>query len=73
MHCEPPREDGLKELVWSLPEQDRMVLYLCYYQGYTAQEVAQLLGKKPATIRSRLARARSKLKLKMEAEGYEIP
>lgn len=73
MSCELPREDGLKELVWSLPEQDRMVLYLCYYQGYTAQEVAQLLGKKPATIRSRLARARSKLKLKMEAEGYEIP
>ena len=73
MHCELPREDELKELVWSLPEQDRMVLYLCYYQGYTAQEVAQLLGKKPATIRSRLARARSKLKLKMEAEGYEIP
>lgn len=73
MRCEEPREDELKELLWGLPEQDRLVLYLHYYQGYTAQEIAELLKKNPSTVRTWLARARQKLKLRMEAEGYDIP
>lgn len=68
-----PEDSGLKELIWELPEQDRLVLYLYYYQGYTAQEIAELLGKNPSTVRTWLVRARKKLKLRMEAEGYEIP
>ena len=49
------------------------MLYLYYYQGYTAQEIAELLGKNPSTVRTWLVRARKKLKLRMEAEGYDIP
>ncbi len=45
MTCEQPEDLGLKELIWSLPEHDRLVLYLYYYQSYTAQEIAELLGK----------------------------
>ena len=68
-----PEDNGLKELIWELPEQDRLVLYLYYYQGYAAQEIAELLGKNPSTVRTWLVRARKKLKLRMEAEGYDIP
>lgn len=68
-----PEDNGLKELIWELPEQDRLVLYLYYYQGYTAQEIAELLGKNPSTVRTWLVRARKKLKLRMEAEGYDTP
>lgn len=49
------------------------MLYLHYYQGYTAQEIAELLKKNPSTVRTWLARARQKLKLRMEAEGHDIP
>lgn len=70
---EQPEDLGLKELIWDLPEQDRLVLYLYYYQGYPTQEIAQLLGKNPSTVRTWLVRARKKLKLRMEAEGYDIP
>lgn len=73
MSWEQPEDTGLKELIWALPEQDRLVLYLHYYQGYTAQEIAQLLGRKPSTVRTWLVRARKKLRLRMEAEGYDIP
>ena len=73
MSYEQPEDSDLKELIWRLPEKDRLVLYLHYYQGYNAQEVAELLGATPSTVRSRLARARQKLKLRMEAEGYDIP
>ena len=64
-------EDGLVwEQVAALPEQHRLVLLLHYYQGYTTDEIAQILGENPSTVRSRLVQARKKLKLRLEAEGY---
>ena len=64
-------EDGLVwEQVAALPEKHRLVLYLHYYQGYTTDEIAQMLGENPSTVRSRLVQARKKLKLRLEAEGY---
>ena len=67
---EDPRDGTVWEQVAALPEAHRLVLYLHYYQGYTTGEVAELLGENPSTVRSRLAQARKKLKLKLEEEGY---
>ena len=47
-----------------------MVLYLHYYQGYTAQETAQLMGKNPSTVRTWLVQARRKLKEVLEVKQY---
>lgn len=47
-----------------------MVLYLHYYQGYTALETAEILGKNPSTIRTWLVQARWKLKEILEVEEY---
>lgn len=64
-------EDGLVwDQVAALPDRHRLVLYLHYYQGYTTDEIAQMLGDNPSTVRSRLVQARKKLKLRLEAEGY---
>ena len=64
-------EDGLVwDQVAALPDKHRLVLYLHYYQGYTTDEIAQMLGDNPSTVRSRLVQARKKLKLRLEAEGY---
>ena len=43
-------------------------LYLYYYEGYTAAEVGELLGLGPSTVRTRLARAREKLKAQLREE-----
>ena len=48
--------------VMSLPEQHRTVLYLHYYEGYGTGELAGLLGLTEAHARTRLSRARNKLK-----------
>ncbi len=65
------RSDGaIWEQVAALPEKHRLVLYLHYYQGYTTDEIARMLGDNPSTVRSRLVQARKKLKLRLEAEGY---
>ena len=64
-------EDGL---VWeqaaALPDKHRLVLFLHYYEGYSTDEIANMLGDNPSTVRSRLVQARKKLKLRLEAEGY---
>ena len=47
----------------ALPDDYKLPVYLYYYEGYPTAEIAQMLGTANATIRSRLNRARHKLKL----------
>lgn len=72
-------EEGREDLsfVWdavkSLPVQFREVIHLHYYEGYSTAEIAKLLGRNPATVRSDLHRAREKLKsILKEAYDFEI-
>ena len=57
--------------VQGLPVKYRVVIYLYYYEGYNAEEIAAMVGAKPAAIRQRLARARAKLKQELEGSEYE--
>ena len=68
---EQPEDGALWETILRLPEKYRLVLYLHYYQGYTALETAEILGKNPSTVRGWLVQARGKLKELLEEESYE--
>ncbi len=59
---EPPKEDGLLDLVQSLPLKYRRVIYLRYYEGYEVKEIAKLLGEKAELVSNHLSRARIKLR-----------
>lgn len=50
------------EAVLSLPEKYRTVIHLFYYNGYSINEIADIVGKKPATVGTLLARGRNLLK-----------
>lgn len=50
------------EVVKQLPTKYSEVVHLFYYEGYSTKQIASLLSKKDATIRSLLQRARGKLK-----------
>lgn len=43
----PKEREELEEL-YALPPQDRAVIHLHYYEGYSTQEIAQLLHCRPA-------------------------
>jgi RNA polymerase sigma factor (sigma-70 family) len=45
-----------------LPEQEREIVQLTAWEGLTSDEVGRLLGIPAATVRSRLTRARSRLR-----------
>ncbi len=50
------------EAVLSLPANQRSAVHLHYYEGYTTQEIAEILGQRPGTVRSWLFRAREALR-----------
>lgn len=50
----------------NLSEDDRNILYLFYYEGYSAKEVAKILYKKEDAVFKNLSRARERLKHFME-------
>lgn len=62
----PEEREVLAEL-FDLPPEDRAVIHLHYYEGYSTVEIAQMLGCRPGTVRSRLSRARDKLRKQLEA------
>jgi len=59
------------EAVWSLPKNYRDVVYLHYYEGYTAPEIAKILRKNPNTVYTHLTRAREMLKDILGGEAVE--
>lgn len=64
-----PEGEDLWEELRRLPEKDRTVLHLYYYEDMTTEEIAKLLDRNPATVRSQLLRARAKLKKLLVEEG----
>lgn len=55
-------------MIDALPEAQRLTVYLYYYSGHSVQEIAQLMEVSEGTVKSRLAAARSNLKLQVEEE-----
>lgn len=53
------------EAVLSLPQKYRDAVYLHYYEGYSAVEIAKILGKNENTIYTHLSRARDILREKL--------
>ena len=63
-----PEEQAVLEVIQSLPPKDRAALHLYYYEGYQTAEIAAMTGWREGTVRSRLARARDKLRELLKGE-----
>lgn len=64
------RED-LERAVDGLPDDLRMVVVLCDLECFSYQEIAQILNIPMGTVRSRLARGRSRLQRALWTHGME--
>lgn len=64
-------QQSLLEELWRLPNKDRNIIYLYYYEGYSVPEIAKILQKNENTLSSQLSRARKKLKYLLLEGGYE--
>ena len=59
------------EAVLSLPGKYKDVIYLHYFEGYSAAEIGTILSKKENTVYSLLSRGRAMLKKKLGGEGID--
>lgn len=67
----PEGESEVMQAVMSLPEKYRSVIHLYYFEEYATKEIAEILDKKEATVRSLLKRGREKLENMMKGDsGY---
>lgn len=68
---EAAEDRGIQEienamLLQSISPQERTIFQLRYFEGYTSEEISQMLNLPPGTIRSKLSRGRKHLKEKLE-------
>jgi len=65
----------LRAAFQELPEEQRETLELVFYHGLSQEEVAQVLNIAPGTVKSRLHRAKDRLRAWMNAESqaHELP
>ncbi len=73
--CELPSEvrgenGDVLEAVLSLPEKYRNVVYLHYFEDYTAPQISKLLHKNVNTVYTLLTRSKEMLREKLGGEGY---
>ena len=54
--------DEVREAIAALPALDREIIELVYWEGFSLEEVAGILSMRSATVRSRHARAKEKLR-----------
>ena len=60
------RVGPLPEMLPTPGPEERQAIHLHYYEGYSTDEIAQILGCRPGTVRSRLSRARDRLRKLLE-------
>lgn len=64
-----PERYAVMEAVWALPKQYRDVIYLHYYEGYSAPEIAGILKRNPNTVYTHLNKGKQLLR---EALGGDL-
>lgn len=64
---------AIQDCLDRLPDEFRMVAVLADVQGYEYREVAEVLGKPLGTVKSRLARARARMRDCLQRHGELLP
>ena len=65
--------DAIQQCLSALPESQRMAAVLCDVQGYSYNESASIMGVSLGTVKSRLSRARARLRYCLRDKGELLP
>ncbi len=59
----------VKAAIAALTEEQQVIIYLFYYEGFTVAEMAEILAKPAGTIKYLLFNARDQIKLNLQQES----
>lgn len=65
------RIDALKEEIENLNPRYRMIVFLFYYENYSAREIAEIIGNSENVVFKLLQRARDRIRKNMIKKGYK--
>ena len=70
---EPEQEeqwDIVRKAVWKLPEAERELVVMRYFNGFSQARISQVLDMTPAAVNGRLTRAKRRIAQLLERDGF---
>jgi len=70
---EPEQEeqrDAVRRAVWQLPDAERELVVMRYFNGFSQARISQVLDLTPAAVNGRLTRAKRKIAELLERAGF---
>lgn len=65
-------DNSVLSVVLSLPEHQKTVIYMYYFEGYSAKEISKICSIPVGTVKSRLSRGRDALKAQLKGENFDV-
>jgi len=69
--AEKKEDDELLPIIMKMKTDNRIALYMHYYEGYSVKEIAGILGTNESAVTSKLYRGRKQLEKLLRKEGYD--
>ena len=69
--AERDKENDLLSLIMKMKTDNRFILYMHYYEGYSVKEISKIVGINESAVTSRLYRGRKQLEKLLRKEGYD--
>ncbi len=64
------RWDAVRRAVWQLPAEERELVVMRYFDGFSQAQISQVLDLTPAAVNGRLTRAKRKIAELLERSGF---
>jgi RNA polymerase sigma factor (sigma-70 family) len=64
------QRDAVRRAVWQLPQADRELVVMRYFNGFSQARISQVLDLTPAAVNGRLTRAKRKIAELLERSGF---
>ncbi|MCB1592827.1 MAG: sigma-70 family RNA polymerase sigma factor [Alphaproteobacteria bacterium] len=65
-------QESLEGAIQNLPERQKEALNLCFYEGFSNKEAAEILGVGVKALESLLMRAKAALRDELGRQGYDV-
>jgi RNA polymerase sigma-70 factor (ECF subfamily) len=62
--------DAVRQAVWKLPEAERELVVMRYFNGFSQARISQVLDMTPAAVNGRLTRAKRRIAQLLERDGF---
>ena len=64
------QNDAVRRAVWSLPEAERELIVMRYFNGFSQAKISQVLDITPSAVNGRLVRAKRKVADILKRDGF---